>query len=89
MGGIVKRLNPGTAVIFKEGGKRIKGVVVKYSDSFIGSEKMRAKIEKKNLILVQVNTLKWIPRDSIIEVLGKDFWFGRYSNPSSTKVEKV
>ncbi|CCQ66389.1 hypothetical protein CWATWH0402_4046 [Crocosphaera watsonii WH 0402] len=50
---------------------------------------MRAKIEKKNLILVQVNTLKWIPRDSIIEVLGKDFWFGRYSNPSSTKVEKV
>lgn len=76
----MKNLKPGTAVIFEHLSKKIQGVVVKYSDCFVGSEKMREKIRKKKLVLVQVNDLRWVPRDSIIEVLGEDFWFKRYSN---------
>lgn len=73
------KLKPGTAVIFEHNKKLVRGVVVKYSENFIGSENMRKKIKKKNLILVQVNDLRWVPRNSIKEVLGEDFWFNRYA----------
>ncbi len=85
----MNELKPGTAIIFEHNKKLVKGVVVKYSDDFIGSEEIRKKIKRKNLILVQVNDLRWVPKHSIKEVLGEDFWFNRYSNCSSTKVEKV
>ena len=66
------KVKVGHCVRFKEGSQKIaQGVVCKTTES------PPKKLLKKNPVLIQTNTLRWISENDIIEDCGPDFWFNR------------